>query len=90
MFGEPVPPARLAAARDQIDRADCVIAIGTSATVRPASGLLWIAESQGATIIEVNPGETRLTSVSDIVIRAKAAEALPALHDEVRQAAPRM
>ncbi len=76
MFGEPVPPERMAAARAEIDRADCVVAIGTSATVRPASGLLWVAESQGATLIEVNPHETKLTGVCDIVVRASAVEAL--------------
>ena len=44
MFGEPIVPEVMSAARRQIDRADCVVAIGTSATVRPASGLLWIAK----------------------------------------------
>ncbi len=79
MFGEPVPPERMAAARAEIDRADCVLAIGTSVTVRPVSGLLWIAEAQGATVIEVNPNETRLSGVCDVVVRAKAADALPGL-----------
>ena len=35
MFGEPIVPEVMAAAKSEIDRADCVIAIGTSATVRP-------------------------------------------------------
>ncbi len=79
MFGEPVPSDTMKAAREQIDRASCVLAVGTSASVRPASGLLWIAMSQGATIIEINPFETKLTSICDVVIRARAGEALSQL-----------
>ena len=84
MFGEPLPPDRMAAARAEIDQADCLIAIGTSATVRPASGLMWIAKAQGATMIEINPNETKLTGVCDVVVRAKAAEALPELARLIR------
>ena len=79
MFGEPIPRDTMAAAREQFDRASCVLAIGTSASVRPASGLMWIARANGATIIEVNPAETRLTSICDVVIRAEAGEALSGL-----------
>ena len=79
MFGEPIPDDVMAAARSEIDKADCVLAIGTSATVRPASGLLWIAESLGATIIEINPTETKLTPISEVSLRSTAGEALPLL-----------
>lgn len=79
MFGEPIPDDVMKIARAEIDRADCVLAIGTSATVRPASGLLWIAESSGATIIEINPAETKLTPLTKVSLRSTAGEALPAL-----------
>jgi NAD-dependent deacetylase len=69
----------MAAARAQADMADCVLAIGTSATVRPASGLMWIAKSNGAKVIEINPFETKLTPISDVVVRGAAGETLPAL-----------
>ena len=55
MFGEPVPEDTMSAARRQTGMADCMVAIGTSATVRPASGLLWIAKVNGARIVEINP-----------------------------------
>lgn len=84
MFGEPVPPDRLAAARAEADRADCIIAIGTSATVRPASGLMWIAESRGARVVEINPNPTKLSAVADVTVRAPAVEALPALAEMTR------
>jgi NAD-dependent deacetylase len=79
MFGEPIPDDVMAAARAEIDRADCVLAIGTSATVRPASGLLWIAEAAGATMIEINPTNTKLTPLCEVSLRSTAGEALPAL-----------
>lgn len=79
MFGEPIPKDTMLAAREQIDRATCVLAIGTSASVRPASGLMWIAKSQGATMVEINPFETKLTSICDVVIRSQAGETLSRL-----------
>ena len=92
MFGEPIVPEVLTAARAEIDRADCVIAIGTSATVRPASGLLWVAKhrskndrsngaAQGldAKLIEINPNPTKLSSICDVTVRATAGQGVPAL-----------
>jgi NAD-dependent deacetylase len=70
----------LEAARVEADRADCVVAIGTSGTVRPASGLAWIAHANGAKVIEINPNETKLTPIAAVCVRADAAEALPELH----------
>ena len=90
MFGEPIPHDTMQDARNQFERADCIIAIGTSATVRPASGLLWIAKhrSKGendphkhhipdAKLIEINPNNTKLTKICDVIIRATAKHALP-------------
>ena len=79
MFGEPIPDEVMTAARGEIDKADCVLVIGTSATVRPASGLLWIAEASGATIIEINPTKTKLTPICEVSLRSTAGEALPML-----------
>ena len=79
MFGEPVPEDTMSAARRQTGMADCMVAIGTSATVRPASGLLWIAKVNGARIVEINPNETKLTSIVDLAVRGKASIAVPML-----------
>ena len=92
MFGEPIVPEVLSEARAAIDRADCVLSIGTSATVRPASGLLWVAKhrskgdrqdgtgcSQDAKLIELNPNPTKLSSICDVVVRTTAGEGVPAL-----------
>jgi NAD-dependent deacetylase len=79
LFGEPIPPDALAAAREAADQADCMLVVGTSSTVRPAGGLPRIAKANGATLIEVNPLETALSGACDVVIRAPAGEALPLL-----------
>ncbi len=85
LFGEPIPPKVLASARAETDRADCVLVIGSSSTVRPAGGLPRIAHANGATLIEINTSDTRLTSDCDVVIRASAATALPNLLAELRK-----
>ncbi|MXX92892.1 MAG: hypothetical protein F4Y63_05480 [Chloroflexi bacterium] len=98
MFGEPIVPEVMSAAREQIDRADCVVAIGTSATVRPASGLLWVAkhrsrgdQSNGPTrlpdakLIEINPNPTKLSSICDVVVRMNAKSGVPALLEALVQ-----
>jgi NAD-dependent deacetylase len=38
-----------------------------------------MAKRRGAPLIEINPEETALTPIADVVIRAPAGEALPAL-----------
>jgi NAD-dependent deacetylase len=79
LFGEPIPQATLRAAQAESDKADCVIVIGTSTTVKPAGGLPRIAKANGATLIEINSSETPLTRSCDAVIRDTAASALPSL-----------
>ena len=96
MFGEPIVPEVMKAARIEIDRADCMIAIGTSATVRPASGLLWVAKhrskgepangnatSRDAKLIEINPNPTKLSSICDVVVRATAGSGVPTLREKL-------
>ncbi len=83
LFGEPIPPDALAAAREAAERTDCMLAVGTSSTVRPAGGLPRIAKANGATLIEVNTLETSLSGTCDVVVRAPAGKALPLLASEV-------
>lgn len=79
LFGEPIPPEVLAAGRRETDAADCVIAIGTSASVRPAGGLPRIAHANGALLVEVNPNTSSLTRSCDYVLAGPAGSVLPQL-----------
>lgn len=88
LFGEPIPRSVLEEARAATDRADCVLVVGTSATVRPAGGLPRIAKSNGARLIEVNPDSTAITETCDVVLRGRAAAILPELVAEISLVRP--
>jgi NAD-dependent deacetylase len=78
-FGEQIPEAELAAAHAAVRHCDVFLSVGTSSLVFPAAGLAEDARRAGATIVEVNPNETPLTSTADFAIAAPAGVALPAL-----------
>ena len=79
MFGEPIPSDALRECYRQALAADLFIVVGTSALVFPAAEFPVMAKRQGALLIEVNPGETPLSEIADVTIRASAGEALPAV-----------
>lgn len=78
-FGEAIPaePMRLA---DAAARAcDVFLSVGTSSLVYPAAGLAEIALRQGATIIEINPNPTDLSSCAEAALRGPSGRVLPEL-----------
>jgi NAD-dependent deacetylase len=76
-FGEPLPPGAIERAEAAARKADVFIVAGTSALVFPAAGLVPIARSSGAFVVEVNPEETPASSLCDLRVRAKTGEFLP-------------
>lgn len=83
-FGEMLDPAVLAQAEDEVAAAEVVLVIGTSGLVYPAAGLPAQARAAGARVIVVNPNDSELDGLADVVVRAAAAAALPALFDAPR------
>jgi NAD-dependent deacetylase len=81
MFGEPIPRDALDECYRQALAADLFLTVGTSAVVYPAADFPVLAKRRGAPLIEINPEETALTELSDVVVRAPAGVALPALVD---------
>ena len=79
MFGEPIPEDVLLASREQAETCDCMLLVGTSGTVNPAARLPLVAKELGATLIEVNPDATTLTSSCDITLNGPSGELLPLL-----------
>ena len=79
MFGEPIPEDALRECYMQAALADLFMVVGTSAVVYPAADFPVMAKRRGAPLIEVNPEETALSPIADIIIRAPAGEALPRL-----------
>lgn len=58
---------------------DVFFAIGTSAVVYPAAGLVDDARRHGALTVEINPDPTAASSTVDVVVAAPAEAALPEL-----------
>jgi NAD-dependent deacetylase len=77
-FGDPVDEAVFALAHTLVDDCELFIAIGTSAVVWPAAGLIPAARRRRARLIEINPEETEGSEVFDEVLRAPASK-LPEL-----------
>lgn len=73
-FGEPIPAHTWARAVLEAETADTMLVIGTSAVVMPAGMLPLLVKRNGGRIIEVNPEETRISSIADVVLRLRAVE----------------
>ena len=85
MFGEPIPPGVLETCFQETARCDCMILVGTSATVYPAAGFPESVKETGGCLIEANPNETPLTGMSDVVLRGSTSESLPLLVGRVEE-----
>ncbi len=84
-FGELLPRDVLQRAFEEVSRSDVMIVAGTSAVVQPAASLPLIVKRKGGAVIEINPDETPLSNIADVVLRMKAGEAMSRLLEEVRR-----
>ena len=78
-FGEMLPRDVLAEAETAASRAELFLFTGTSAIVYPAAGLIQVAQSAGARVVEVNLEATPYSGFVDVSLRGKAGEILPLL-----------
>ena len=76
-FGESLDAALFGRAVAAARTCDVFLAVGTSAAVYPAAGLLVEAKRAGATTIEINPDETPLAPYLDVAVRQPAERFLP-------------
>jgi len=70
-FGESLDPRVLKEAERAALEADIVFLIGTLGTVDPAAKIPAMAKAHGAVCIEINPIDTELTYLADVVIRER-------------------
>ncbi len=84
MFGEPIPPSVLPTCFEETEKCDCMLSIGTSATVYPAAGFPVEVKEKGGYLIEANPNDTPLSRHSDVVLRGPTGETLPMVVSRVR------
>lgn len=83
-FGENIPEPARTDSFAETKRADCFLLIGTTGTVAPANMIPPAAKSGGATIVEINPSPSEYTErITDIFLKAPAAEAMERLMDEI-------
>ncbi len=78
-FGEALPYDALARADRAAAAADLFVVAGTSAEVYPAAGLIEVAASAGAFVVEINPRTTPLSPLANLRLAGSAAEELPRL-----------
>jgi len=78
-FGENLVADDLDRAQRAAERADVLLALGTSLVVFPAAALPEIARRAGARLVIVNAEETPFDPIADAVMRDQLGEVLPAL-----------
>lgn len=84
MFGEPIPRSVLETCFRHTEASDCMLVIGTSATVYPAASFPSIVQGNGGVYIEANPNPTPLSSGADVALRGPTGETLPALVEQIK------
>jgi NAD-dependent deacetylase len=84
-FGEMLPSGALDAASEAARGADLFLSVGTSSLVYPAAALPFEALESGATLVEINPGQTPLTPHANYALRGSAGDVLPRLIRELSE-----
>jgi NAD-dependent deacetylase len=83
-FGEAIPDSPLMAAYEAASISDVFLIIGTTGEVMPANQIPFMAKSNDATIIEVNPCESNYTrNITDIFLKGKAGEVMGKLSESL-------
>ncbi len=83
IFGEPIPEDSGRECVEQVECADCMLLVGTSACVYPAAGFPKQVVESGGMLIEIGPHPTEITDLCQLVLRGTAAKTLPLLADAV-------
>ena len=78
-FGESLPQKVWSQAIIEANTCDIMIIAGTSLVVSPANTLPVYAKENNATLIEVNPEQTQMSSEMDMTLRTTSAKALPSI-----------
>ena len=84
-FGEPIPPDVLEGCQEVSSKCDCMLVIGTSATVYPAAAFPQQVQRQGNPVIEINLYESDLTPFCRISLQGPSGEIMPKLVDAVKK-----
>ena len=83
MFGEMLPPLEIAKAEEFAERADAVLAVGTTMSVYPATGFALMPVRRGAPLVILNQGATDHDASAAVLIDGSAGDLLPRLVDRL-------
>ena len=72
-FGEPISQACIERSMELTTNCEVMIIIGTTGIVMPSAQMPYLAKSNGATLIEINPEMSAFSSIVDIFLEGKAA-----------------
>jgi NAD-dependent deacetylase len=86
-FGEGLPRDIWLSAERSTLSCDVFLVVGTSAVVYPAAGLVDLAQSSGAKVIEINAEKTTISRTVDCALIGPAGEKLPKLLDPAAESA---
>ncbi len=76
-FGEGIPSLAYQQSFEAAHKADVVIVIGSTGEVMPACNVPYEAKRNGATIIEINPGDSNFThQITDLHLKMNAGEGM--------------
>ncbi len=76
-FGESLPKKSLEMAWNAAQNCDIFFSVGTSGIVQPTASLPLVALQNSATLVEINPNPTTLTSLVTFSIQGNAGTILP-------------
>ena len=83
-FGEPIPPDVLQRCQEESSKCDCMLVIGTSATVYPAAAFPQEILRQGDPVIEINLYESDLSPLCRISLQGPSGEIMPKLMELIK------
>lgn len=78
-FGESLPPKAWQQAETLASQCDCLLVVGTSASVYPAAGLIHLARRNGARVIVINTQQSDASHLADIELTGPSGQWLPLL-----------
>lgn len=84
-FGEPIPHDVLAKCQMETTKCDCMLLVGSTATVYPAASFPKLAKRRGAALIEVNLYESELSDLCDVILRGPSGKILPLLVECIKE-----
>ena len=76
-FGEILPQGVVARALAAVETCEVLVVVGTSAVVYPAAGLVEVAATAGAKVVEVNPEASAQAHFAAVTLRGPAGRVLP-------------